>query len=294
MKAVVNGQTIPESAILFEFNRLVQFYSQHMSGEQIKAQLSALKRKAVEQAIGAKLLIQEADKLGIEASAEDVQARMDDMIKSAGGRAAFEDVLAKQNLSESMVRDSIAQGRKVDLLVEQLTRGVPSPTLEEQREHFRQHAAEYRRPARAQAQHILVKPDSDADVDHQVAKSKLEEIRCRIQDGADFGDEASAHSDCPSGKQAGGSLGWFSPGMMVKEFDNVVFDMSVGELSGIVETQFGYHLIHKLDEEKGGEVAFEDVQDKVFDFLRHARRGDVISSHIRDLRKNADIKIEEG
>ncbi|NCB37688.1 MAG: peptidylprolyl isomerase [Erysipelotrichia bacterium] len=83
----------------------------------------------------------------------------------------------------------------------------------------------------ARARHILVE-----------SKKDCLDLLERINKGEDFAKIASAHSKCPSGKN-GGDLGEFSPGMMVKEFDKVVFSGNVGEVYGPVQTQFGYHLI---------------------------------------------------
>ena len=85
--------------------------------------------------------------------------------------------------------------------------------------------------ARASARHILVKTE-EACVD----------LKNKIKEGADFGEMAKEHSECPSGREGGG-LGEFSPGQMVPEFDTVVFNDAVGEVHGPVKTQFGYHLI---------------------------------------------------
>ena len=85
--------------------------------------------------------------------------------------------------------------------------------------------------AEATARHILV--DSE---------EKCTELKQQIVDGADFADVARAHSSCPSSQQ-GGDLGSFGPGMMVPEFDKVVFNETVGVVHGPVQTQFGYHLL---------------------------------------------------
>ena len=85
--------------------------------------------------------------------------------------------------------------------------------------------------ARASARHILV--DS---------KEKCEELKSQIEAGADFAEVARTHSDCPSGEQ-GGDLGEFGQGMMVKEFDDVIFSAELNRIHGPVQTQFGYHLI---------------------------------------------------
>ncbi|MDE2314519.1 MAG: peptidyl-prolyl cis-trans isomerase [Elusimicrobia bacterium] len=85
--------------------------------------------------------------------------------------------------------------------------------------------------SKAKARHILVK-----------TQEECEKIKKEIEGGADFAEMAREHSSCPSSRQ-GGSLGEFGPGMMVPEFDKVVFSAEVGTVQGPVKTQFGYHLI---------------------------------------------------
>ena len=83
----------------------------------------------------------------------------------------------------------------------------------------------------AAARHILV-----------ATVEACQDLKDQIDNGADFAALAAEHSQCPSGKQ-GGELGSFSPGQMVREFDEVVFSADVGQVHGPVQTQFGYHLI---------------------------------------------------
>ncbi len=85
--------------------------------------------------------------------------------------------------------------------------------------------------ATASARHILV------DTEKQ-----CQELKDQIEGGAEFSDLAKQHSSCPSGEK-GGDLGQFSPGQMVKEFDEVVFSADVNTVQGPVKTQFGYHLL---------------------------------------------------
>ena len=85
--------------------------------------------------------------------------------------------------------------------------------------------------AKASARHILVPSEVDCNT-----------LKKLIEDGEDFAEIAKQHSQCPSGNQGGG-LGEFSPGQMVKEFDEVVFSGEIGKVLGPVKTQFGYHLI---------------------------------------------------
>ena len=89
--------------------------------------------------------------------------------------------------------------------------------------------------AKATARHILV--DSE---------ELCEELKRKIEEGADFAQLAAEHSECPSGS-SGGDLGEFEQGQMVPEFDQAVFNETIGEIHGPIQTQFGYHLIEITD-----------------------------------------------
>lgn len=86
---------------------------------------------------------------------------------------------------------------------------------------------------KVQCSHILVKEKADAD-----------KLLADLRGGADFAAKAKELSQCPSGAN-GGDLGKFSRGAMVKEFDAVAFDLAVGEMSGLVKTKFGYHVLKR-------------------------------------------------
>jgi parvulin-like peptidyl-prolyl isomerase len=93
------------------------------------------------------------------------------------------------------------------------------------------------------ASHILVSTDTRSKED---AKAETEALHKKITDGADFADVAREASDCPSGR-SGGDLGHFGRGVMVPEFEEAAFDLEVDKLSGVVETDFGYHLILRTE-----------------------------------------------
>ena len=148
MSVKVNGDVIPDQAIEFELSRLVRFYSGHMDAAEVRKQMDVLKERAKQQAIGAKLLIDEARRLDLHPPDDLVENQVQQMIKEAGGDDAFEEVMKKQGLTLDYVRRNVAEGRRVDMLVEKLTEGLDDPTEEELEQHFEAHESEYTAPPR--------------------------------------------------------------------------------------------------------------------------------------------------
>lgn len=286
----VNGKPVPQSAIDYELGRLIQVYSQYLPEEQIRSQMNVLRDRAKEQAIGARLLFDEAARLDIQVPDRELDERIGAMEAQVGGHEAFLALLRKQNINPVEFREQTRRGRRVDKLIEQHVAGLPDPTEEEMREHFEAHRDEYTKGEQAQAQHILVSPKDKTDAAKAAALAAIRDLKRRVEAGEDFSALAAAHSDCPSGKQAGGSLGWFGRGAMVPEFDNAVFSMKDGEVSDIVETQFGYHLIKKVSHLEAETPDFDEVRDKIRDFLRHARRGEALKAYVDELRAKATIE----
>ena len=286
--AIVNGVEIGGEAVQFELDRLVRFYMSHgMSMDEVKQNLPKLEEKALEQAIGAKLLLDRAQQLDVPVSAIDIDAEVSKVVTQVGGPENYKKALDAQGITEVQFRKELEKGAKVNKLVEQACSSVADPTEDEVAAFFEAHKAEFVTPPQVLCQHILVKGTSSE------AFEKIRAIRERIvKDGADFAEEAKKNSDCPSG-QEGGSLGWFGRGMMVPEFDKVAFEMKKGEVSDIVTTQFGYHIIYKADEKGGGAQTLVDVHDQVKDLLRHEARGRAMDAFVAELRANAKIEYRE-
>ena len=289
-KVKVNGQIIPEEAIQFELERLVRFYAENgIPEEQIREQLPALMQRATDQAVGTKLLIEEAARRDVDVGEDEIEEQLGKVVEQVGGVEAFRNALAQQKIDEAAFREQLKQGRRVDLLIQEAVKEVCDPTENELKQYFNDHKDDFQTGERVLAQHILVTPDGTEEASKSDAHRKISAIRERVEGGADFGEEAAAHSMCPSG-QEGGSLGWFGRGMMVPEFDQAVFDMNVGEVSDIVETQFGYHLIFKTDHEDGAAASYEEARPKILELLRHSRRGEAVTAYVDSLKAKADIE----
>lgn len=153
-------------------------------------------------------------------------------------------------------------------------------TEEEKKAFFEANKSKFNKPESASAKHILV--DSE-----ELANDILNKIN---NNEMTFEAAASAHSTCPS-KDAGGDLGTFTRGQMVPEFEEAVFNMKNGEVSGPVKTQFGYHLIKVEDKTEAKTKAFEDVKEQVVNMLIQERQQKKYLELIKELREKYGVKL---
>lgn len=121
----------------------------------------------------------------------------------------------------------------------------------------------YNRPKRVHAHHILIKPASDSAEDKAAAKKKAEEVLAKIRAGEDFETLAKSVSDDQGNKDKGGDLGWFGPGAMARPFEEAAFALGAGEVSDVVETKFGYHIIRVDEVREAEQKTLDQVEREV-------------------------------
>ncbi len=138
---------------------------------------------------------------------------------------------------------------------------------------YRAKSFRFKQPKRVQAQHILVKVAEDApEADVAAAKAKLEEAKKQVEGGADFGEIARQISEDPGSKEKGGDLGFFGPGTMAKPFEEAAMALEKGQMSDLVRTRFGFHLIKVNDITAPKEQQLEEVQDQLAQEMLRKRK----------------------
>jgi len=145
-------------------------------------------------------------------------------------------------------------------------------------------------PIEVHARHILISPKSTSLADHQAAKAEADGILAEIRDGADFVALAKTRSQGPSAPR-GGDLGYFGPGQMVPPFERAAFALQPGEISEVVQTQFGYHVI-RVEDRKGGEtVPLEVAADQIRSYLGQQALQNAVEVLVTKLRGEGDVEI---
>ena len=174
--------------------------------------------------------------------------------------------------------NSIPEKRKAKYVAIDLNKliGETPVSREEMISYYNQHREDYRRQEEVKASHILIKVPASADgkadpKTDAAAKQKAEDILKKLKAGADFAETAKKESQDTASAISGGSLGWFQRGAMVPEFDKVAFSLPVGQMSDLVKTQFGYHIIKVVDKHSAGVPTFEEVKDKIEPMLKQQK-----------------------
>jgi peptidyl-prolyl cis-trans isomerase C len=294
MIASVNGTVITKSEVDSERDKLVRQFQGKIPPDQMDAILPKLWQQALENMINLRLLKQEADRKNIQQDNEAIDKQIAQISSRFPNPEKFKEQLATLGISEEKLRKEIGES----LRIEQLLKSKPEQDLEvsekDIEDFYRDNPENFRMPERIQASHILIKVDSeDTPEAKEQKRQKLSSIREEIENGADFAQLAHEHSDCPS-KSRGGDLGLFERGKMVKPFEDVAFQLKVGEVSDIVETQFGLHLIKSTDRQEGRVMPLEKAREKIISYLSRQKQDQAINDYLMKLRSEAKIDYLEG
>lgn len=287
--AIVNGVAIPEK----DFNRSLT-QAQHrfaQSGKKLEGnQLENVKSNILETLIDRELLYQESEKEGIKVKEGDINKQIEGLKKQFPEKGAFEKALKSVDLTEDELRDQIKQQLAVRELIDKKIAPKIKIGDKEVKAFYDTHPDIFKRPEEVRASHILIKVDSQAPKkDVAVAKKKIEAAQKRLKNGEDFAKVAKDVSEGPSAKR-GGDLGYFRRGQMVKPFEDAAFAMKTGQVSDIVRTRFGFHIIKVTDKKPESMVTFAKVSDKIKAYLKQKKVRENVQAMIKNLKQYAKIE----
>ena len=141
----------------------------------------------------------------------------------------------------------------------------------------------------------MIKLSPTATPEEKVAaKAKIDGLLKQVKAGGDFAALAKENSDDPGSKVMGGDLGFFDRSTMVKEFADTAFAMKVGQISNVVETQFGYHIIKVTDRKEGGLMPFGKAKADIVKTLENKKKGEMFKQLIEKLKAGARIEYPPG
>jgi peptidyl-prolyl cis-trans isomerase C len=249
-------------------------------------------RQALDQIVAGILLFEEAQREGLAPSDTEVSQRIDAMRQAVPAGQSFEQALAAQGLRP----ESLAQEIKVSLSLERILVQKIAPqvavTEEEARSFYDQNPARMERPPRIRIRHILLKVTLDTAAEAKAAtRARAEELRERIAGGADFATVARESSEDQVSRDRGGELPWIAPGQTVPEFEEAAFSLGAGELSPVVETRYGYHVIQGIEQQPAQKATFEEVKGRITALLREREARELLHRHVDELKSATPVEI---
>ena len=216
------------------------------------------------------------------------------LFQGEAGREKFlDEIIKKEILYQEALKKGIDKNpdfnrkleefKKLTLASELLEKEIMSKdkvTEQEVREYYDKHKTDFTTTSQLRASHILVKTEAEAD-----------KVLARLKKGEKFEDIAKKDSlDTVSAKN-GGDIGYFGRGQLVPEFERAAAGLKVGEVSGPVQTQFGYHIIKVTDKKTGPALDFEKVKDVIHQRLSGERQKEAFDKYIAETRKNYKVEI---
>ena len=253
-------------------------------------QQAALDKYAIEQLISAELLYQAAVKLEHKDLEKQIDAKLALEKSHFKDEEGFKKAITEMEIDEKGLREGVRRDLLIASFIEAKFVSKAAVTEAEARGFYDKNPEKFKQE-NVKASHILIGVDAKASADEKKkGREQAEKLRKDLAGGADFTVLAKANSTCPSSQQ-GGDLGFFGKGQMVPSFEKAAFALKPGEISDVIETQFGYHII-KLTEKKPVVITdFKDVKSKIEDSLKGQKVNESIQAYLADARKSAKIEI---
>jgi peptidyl-prolyl cis-trans isomerase C len=287
--ASVNGVLIPRSFLEREVRR---FEEQALSQGQMvdETQRDQLNRQALDTHVDIELLYQESQRRGFEISDDRVEEQVSSLRSQFGDEEGYAAALEKIGISDDELRTEFRRQLAIqDMIDTDIASGV-SVTQQESTEFYESNPDYFFSPEQVRASHILILVGPDAGEEEQSeARSRMLEIRQRILAGEDFAELATEFSEDGSSAN-GGDLGFFRREQMVKPFADAAFSLDIGEVSEVVTTQYGLHLIKVTDRKEESVVPFEQAEPQIVQYLQREKTMVAVEELAAQLRGQAEIE----
>jgi peptidyl-prolyl cis-trans isomerase C len=285
--ARVNGEEVKK----VDFERMLHTLEQR-AGQPIPAERrDEIVRGALDQLVVYTLLSQESRNRGIKV--EDVE--IDQKVQQLRAKFPNQEAFAKALTERGMTLDNLKHDARIDISVTKLMDAEmatePGPSDEDAKSFYDKNPDRFKQGEKVRASHILVKVDQKAPpAAKQKARAQIDAVLKQAKAGGDFAKLAQEHSQDGSAAQ-GGDLNYFTREQMVPEFSKVAFELKPGQVSDVVETQFGYHIIKVVDHQAASTMPYEQVNAQIKQFLGNQKKQQHADAFVDTLKKKSKIEV---
>jgi peptidyl-prolyl cis-trans isomerase C len=285
--ARVNGEDVKKD----EFERMLKTLETRAGQPIPPERRDEIVRGALDQLVVYKLLAQESKTRGITISQPEIDAKIAELKQQFPTEDAFQKALQARGLTLDGLKEDAQVDLRVNKLMDSEVSKLPGPSDAEAKDFYDKNPEKFKQDESVRASHILIRVDEKADAAaKQKARAEIEGVLKQARAGADFAKLAQEHSQDGSAAQ-GGDLNYFSRGQMVPAFEQVAFSLKPGQISDIVTTQFGYHIIKVIDHKPAHTVPFEEATGQIKQYLEQQKKQQHADEFIESLKKKSKIEV---
>lgn len=277
--ATINGEDVYVEDIEAELDAIKEEFPQMFEGVDGEARELDFRRRILDNMVTNLLVTQAAEEQGIEVADEDVDAAVDELRKDFPDETSFEQSLADVNMTLEELRGQVREQLQTQAILDMVSEDLDI-TAADVEEYYESNESQFSEQAARRAAHILFAAD-----DKETAERVLEDVR----GGADFESVAEQYSIDPASAERGGDLGWPST-PYVTEFQEALDELAVGDVSDLVESVFGWHIITVLDEREERVRTLDEARDEIELILQQQRQADAFQQFIDGLYESAEIE----
>ena len=289
--AVVNGVNILSSDLEQSLDATRQ--SLALQGQAIApAQEAEFREQVLAQVIAQELLYQDGLRAELGPTEEQLNAQMVQTKAAFATEEEFQGALEANGITEEELRVQMERNTVIQTVIAQVIEGTTDVTAEAVQQFYDENPSFFEQGKQVAARHILISTDGLDEAGIEDARSRAQGIRQELVDGADFATLAAERSEGPSGPR-GGDLGTFGRGQMVGPFEEAAFALEVGEISDVVVTQFGFHVIEVTEIIESTFVPIEDVEPQIRQFLAQQQQSEALDAYVATLQADATIERTE-
>lgn len=286
--AVVEGKQIKPSDIEGPLNALAA-RSGKKPEELTDAERLAAARMVVDNLIVQELVNKRAANEAV--SDEEVNARFSKMAEQFPDPQKFDEQLKQAGLTRETLKERIKEGLRGNKWLEAQISGKADVTEDEAKGFYDSHPEAFKAPEMVRASHILILTPEDATPEVLKEKEKaINAAAARIAKGEDFAKVAKEVSEDPGTKEKGGDLDFFPHQAMVPEFADAAFALKENEVSKVVKSKYGYHIIKQTGHKEARTIPFEEAKPRLTAYLGTQKKQQVVQAFLKDLVAKADVK----
>ena len=290
--AVVNGRAITLSELKERKAPLVKQVSEIYSGAEREKRLADMEKKVMDSLVEDLLLETEAEKSGVKASERDIDDAVEDVKKQNSlNDETLKDALKREGLTYEMYRAQIKRQIEKSRMIGQQVRAKVTVTDRDLIEYYERNKRLFLKDEEVNVSHILfLVPEKAPDAEVEKIRKQASDVLDAAKRGKDFPELAQKYSQDASGKQ-GGSLGFFKKGQLLPSFEGAAFSLKKGEISDVVRTEYGFHIIKVDDVKEAAPEPFESVKEKIRSTVTSEMMEQRYKEWMEELKKSAVIEI---